>query len=148
MEFFARQLSAHTNRKVTVPKAGTIIENNTIYVSPASAHLVCGQRGSHKIVDHLDYYPDSRYSPSVDALFASVAEIYAQDALAIVLSGMGNDGAAGAKILAASNARVIVQDAESSVVWGMPGAVAKAGFANAILPPAHLIRYLSKVAVA
>ncbi len=146
MEFFARQLSAHTSRKVLVPKAGTVIENNAVYVSPASAHLVCGQRGVHKIVDHLDYYPDSRYSPSVDALFVSVAEIYGQDALAIVLSGMGNDGAAGAKALAANNARVLVQDAESSVVWGMPGAVAKAGSANAILPPAHLIRYLAKVA--
>lgn len=146
MEFFARQLSAHTSRKVLVPKAGAIIENNTIYVSPASAHLVCGQRGVHKIVDHLDYYPDSRYSPSVDALFVSVAEIYGHDALAIVLSGMGNDGAAGAKVLAANNARVLVQDAESSVVWGMPGAVVKAGSANAILPPAHLIRYLAKVA--
>lgn len=146
MEFFARQLSAHTSRKVLVPKAGAIIENNTIYVSPASAHLICGQRGVHKIVDHLDYYPDSRYSPSVDALFVSVAEIYGHDALAIVLSGMGNDGAAGAKVLAANNARVLVQDAESSVVWGMPGAVVKAGSANAILPPAHLIRYLAKVA--
>lgn len=55
-------------------------------------------------------------------------------------------GAVGAKALAVNNARVIVQDAESSVVWGMPGAVAKAGSANAILPPAYLIRYLAKVA--
>lgn len=79
-------------------KRGTVIKNNTIYVSPASAHLICGQRGAHKIVDHLDYYPDNR-SPSVDALFVSVAEIYGQDALAIVLSGMdrsrGREGAGG-----------------------------------------------------
>lgn len=146
MEFFARQLAAHTDRSVSVPSAGTVIQQGHIYVSPASAHLICRQKGNTRIIDHLDYYPGSRYSPSVDALLESVAEVYGETALALVLSGMGNDGAAGARQLASKKARIIVQDAESSVVWGMPGAIAKAGMASAILPPAHLTRFLAKVA--
>jgi two-component system chemotaxis response regulator CheB len=55
---------------------------------------------------------------------------------------MGNDGAQGATRLAAKQARIFVQDEESSVVWGMPGAIARAGLATAIMPPAHLTRYL------
>ncbi|HMS20903.1 chemotaxis-specific protein-glutamate methyltransferase CheB [uncultured Sphingorhabdus sp.] len=144
MEFFARQLSAHTDRTVCVPKPGTEIAERTIYISPGSAHLTCAQNGRRRKIEHLDYYPSSRYSPSVDALFESVAQVYGSGALAIVLSGMGNDGAAGAVRLSAAGANVIVQDAESSGVWGMPGAVAKAGLADAILPPPLMSRLLAR----
>lgn len=144
MEFFARQLSAQTDRTVCVPKPGAEIRDRTIYISPGSAHLTCGQNGRRRKIEHLDHYAGSRYSPSVDALFESVAKVYGAGALAVVLSGMGNDGAAGAVHLSAAGANIIVQDAESSVVWGMPGAVAKAGLADAILPPALMTRLLAR----
>lgn len=144
MEFFARQLSAQTDRAVCVPKPGTEIRERTIYISPGSAHLTCVQSGRRRKIEHLDHYAGSRYSPSVDALFESVAHVYGAGALAVVLSGMGNDGAAGAVRLSAAGANIIVQDAESSVVWGMPGAVAKAGLANAILPPPLMTRLLAR----
>lgn len=146
MEFFARQLSAQTDRHVCVPKAGAEIMDRTIYVSPGSVHLTCIQAGRRRKIGHLEHYSGSRYSPSVDALFSSVAKIYGDKALAIVLSGMGNDGAAGAAHLSRAGAKVIAQDAETSVVWGMPGAVAKAGLADAVLPPAQISRLLARAA--
>lgn len=144
MEFFARQLSAQTNRRVCVPKAGEEIMERTIYVSPGNAHLTCARVGTRRKIQHLEHYAGSRYSPSVDALFESVAEVYGDTALALVLSGMGNDGATGAQQLFRQGARIIVQDADSSVVWGMPGAVAKAGLATAVMSPSHISRLLAR----
>jgi two-component system, chemotaxis family, protein-glutamate methylesterase/glutaminase len=148
MEFLARQLGAQTDRAVVVPEHGAEIMPRTIYIAPGSAHLTCRREGKQMVIHHLDHFPGSRYSPSVDALFASVADCYADQALGIILSGMGNDGAYGAARLAEEDAQIVVQDPESSVVWGMPGAVANAGLADAILPPAHLTRLLAKAAMA
>ncbi|MFC7504858.1 CheB methylesterase domain-containing protein, partial [Nocardioides sp. GCM10030258] len=72
--------------------------------------------------------------PAVDVLFRSALDVYGGGALATVLTGMGHDGLAGARQLAAAGARILVQDEESSVVWGMPGAVAGAGLADDVLP--------------
>ena len=72
--------------------------------------------------------------PSVDVLFESVAKVFGERSLALVLSGMGNDGKRGCEYIRNASGHVIVQDEESSVVWGMPGAVAKAGLADEIIP--------------
>jgi len=72
--------------------------------------------------------------PSVDVLFRSVASVYGERALAVVLTGMGQDGLKGCEMLRAAGARIYVQDEASSVVWGMPGFVAKAGLADKVLP--------------
>src|SRR5207247_6261077 len=72
--------------------------------------------------------------PSVDVLFRSVAHIYGAKTLAVILTGMGQDGFKGCEELVAAGARVIVQDEATSVVWGMPGFVARAGLAEKILP--------------
>jgi two-component system chemotaxis response regulator CheB len=72
--------------------------------------------------------------PAVDVLFASTSEVFGASALAVVLTGMGQDGLRGAEILKARGASVLAQDEASSVVWGMPGAVVNAGLADAVLP--------------
>lgn len=146
MEFFAKQLQSQTHRKVLVPKSGAEVEPYSIYISPGDKHLVCRRAGSQVYIEHLTTYAASRYSPSVDALFESIAASYGESGMAIVLSGMGNDGALGAQRLAACRARIIVQDEETSVVWGMPGAVARSGLASAIMSPDHLVRFLDKAA--
>jgi two-component system, chemotaxis family, protein-glutamate methylesterase/glutaminase len=145
MEFFARQLQSQTDRAVKVSNAGELVRGGTIYISPGDAHLVCRRSDSVVLIDHLDDYPGSRYSPSVDALLESVASTYGAGALGIILSGMGNDGSLGAVQFARHNGRIIVQDEESSVVWGMPGAIVRAGLADAIMPPAHLTRLLARL---
>jgi two-component system chemotaxis response regulator CheB len=73
--------------------------------------------------------------PSVDPMFESIADVYGARALGVVLSGMGRDGCEASERLTAAGARIVVQDRESSVVWGMPGAIANAGRANVVLPP-------------
>lgn len=146
MDFFAKQLSAYTNRPISVAKAGTAVSNGHIYIAPGDAHLVCRKVQGRVILDHVTEYSDSRYCPSVDALFASVAEVYGAKAMAIILSGMGNDGVAGARLLASRNATIIAQDSESSVVWGMPGAVVREQLASAILSPADLSSLLDRAA--
>jgi two-component system, chemotaxis family, protein-glutamate methylesterase/glutaminase len=114
-----------------------------VYVAPGDAHLVCRRHRNKVIIDHISEYSASRYCPSVDALFSSVAETYGAGALAIVLSGMGNDGVVGARRLHAKRATILAQDADSSVVWGMPGAVAREDLATAILSPDALVATLS-----
>jgi two-component system, chemotaxis family, protein-glutamate methylesterase/glutaminase len=78
--------------------------------------------------------PHNSCRPAVDPLFASAAEVYGGAVLAAVLTGMGRDGLRGAEVLKARGATVIVQDEASSVVWGMPGAIAGAGLADRVLP--------------
>ena len=72
--------------------------------------------------------------PSVDVLFRSVATVFRERTLAVVLTGMGQDGVRGCEMLRSFGARVYVQDEATSVVWGMPGFVAKAGLAEKIVP--------------
>lgn len=83
--------------------------------------------------------------PAVDALFASAAELPGTRILAIVLSGMGRDGLAGARRIREAGGAVVVQDEASSAVWGMPGAVVEAGIHHAILSPAETGRLLGQV---
>lgn len=146
IEFFARQLQAQTKRKICVPTPGERIEKGVIYLAPGSGHLICSRQGDHVYADRLDRNMSRLYNPSVDALFESVAQSYGSDALAIILSGMGNDGLKGARRLAACGASIIVQDQRSSVVWGMPGAVVRSGLADAIYSPARLVRHLARLA--
>jgi two-component system, chemotaxis family, protein-glutamate methylesterase/glutaminase len=145
MEFFARQLQAQTSRAVRVSVAGELVSPNTVYISPGDVHLVCRRTAAGVWIDHLEDYSKSRYSPSVDALLESVGQTYGAGALGLVLSGMGNDGAFGAAEIARLQGKIIVQDEESSVVWGMPGAIVRAGLADAIMPPAHLTRFLARL---
>ena len=146
MTFFAKQLAGQTSREVCVAEPGQIVQDNYIYIAPGQAHLICRQQGKEIVIDHLQDYHDSRYCPSVDAMFASIAEIYGDRAVGVVLSGMGNDGTAGAKTLSETGAKIIVQDSQTSVVWGMPGSVYRAELAHSILPAAKIGALISQSA--
>src|SRR3546814_20978416 len=77
-------------------------------------------------------------------MFASMAEFFGAGAVAVVLTGMGRDGTAGARRIVEAGGWVVAQDAESSGVWGMPGSVAREGLASAILPPDRMGRYFAR----
>jgi two-component system chemotaxis response regulator CheB len=92
-------------------------------------------RRDGKPVVALDDEPPVNFcKPAVDPLFASAAEVWGTKTLALVLTGMGSDGLAGAKEIVAAGGHVIAQDEETSVVWGMPGQVTNAGLCSAVLP--------------
>jgi two-component system chemotaxis response regulator CheB len=78
--------------------------------------------------------PENSCRPAVDALFRSAASAYGSSTLAIVLTGMGQDGLIGGKAIRQAGGRVIIQDEATSVVWGMPGAIAREGLAEKQLP--------------
>ena len=78
--------------------------------------------------------PQNSCRPAADALFASASEVYRSAVIAVILTGMGQDGLRGASLLKAQSAAILAQDEATSVVWGMPGAVVKAGLADQVLP--------------
>ncbi|UNK78728.1 chemotaxis-specific protein-glutamate methyltransferase CheB [Sphingopyxis granuli] len=135
MEFYARQIATLTTRRVHVATAGMPVEAGHIYLAPGDAHLVVVANGRRREIA-LDRHPvDNGCCPSADPMLASVAEVYGEGGVAVILSGMGRDGAQGAARLKAAGGTVFAQAPESCVIWGMPGAVSRTGIAAATLNP-------------
>ena len=108
------------------------------WVAPAERHLVVKRfEQGYNLVTHVGP-PENSCRPAVDVLFRSVAEACGARALGVVLTGMGQDGLVGARLMRSAGADILVQDEASSVIWGMPGAIAKAGLAARVLPLAAL----------
>jgi two-component system, chemotaxis family, protein-glutamate methylesterase/glutaminase len=145
MAFFAKQLGGLTGRTVKVAEPGELAKNRHIYIAPGHAHLVCRKERNKVVIHHQAHYAGSRYCPSVDAMFESIADTYGADGMIIVLSGMGNDGVIGARAISEVGGSVLVQDMDSSVVWGMPGAVAREHLATAILAPTQITEVLRRI---
>ncbi|MDB5669214.1 MAG: cheB [Alphaproteobacteria bacterium] len=140
MPFFAKQLEAACGRAARVAEDREALRPDEILVAPGDANLCLDQEGS-KVRVRLDLETGaSGHLPSVDPMFAALAAVYGKGAMGIVLSGMGRDGLAGALEIADRGGTLLVQDQESSAVWGMPKAVAEAGIASAVLSPGALGR--------
>lgn len=136
---FAAQLAISARRPCTVAIDRGRVRAGEMLVAPGTAHIVAVPLADGSAATRLSTQPSATGNlPSVDPMFSSLAAIYGPRLLAIVLSGMGRDGLAGARDVHAAGGTVIVQDRETSVVWGMPGAVAAAGLAQATLPPAAI----------
>jgi two-component system chemotaxis response regulator CheB len=105
-----------------------------VYLSPGGRHLRVERSGARPVLRLDDSPPVNSCRPSADVLFESAAEVYRNRVLGVVLTGIGEDGLAGCRALAAHGATILVQDEPTSVVWGMPGAVAGAGLADEIVP--------------
>lgn len=135
MEFYAKQITTMTSRRVLVATHGMRIEPNHIYLAPGDAHILVTVSGRHGEI-LLDRSPAaSGCCPSADPMLESLAQVYGARCVAVILSGMGRDGADGAARLRDAGGTVYAQAPESCVIWGMPGAVSKAGIASATLNP-------------
>ncbi len=113
---------------------GEKIVGGRIYLAPGDYHMVVEQAPGGPVIRLNQEAQENFCRPAVDPLFRSVAEAYGGHALGLVLTGMGHDGRLGADRLVTAGGSMIAQDAESSVVWGMPGAVATAGLCCAVVP--------------
>lgn len=143
MPYFAVQLHELSNRPAAVATDGARLRPGHLLIAPGNGHLRL-IRFRDGIRVRLDRTPAaSGCMPSVDPMFASCAEMFGPTAVGVVLSGMGRDGSAGAADLVAAGGEVLAQDAQSSVVWGMPGAVANAGLAAAVLPPERIAQRIA-----
>jgi two-component system chemotaxis response regulator CheB len=109
-------------------------EPGHVYLAPGGRHLAVQLRGGRLVLELNDDAPENSCRPAVDVLFRSAAAATDGRMLAAVLTGMGQDGLAGAEVVRRAGAEVIVQDEATSVVWSMPGVIARAGLASAVLP--------------
>jgi two-component system chemotaxis response regulator CheB len=131
---FAEQMQAQIGMPVREPGDGERIQQGVVYIAPGGRHMGVTRDNGQPVVRVSDGPPVKFCRPSVDVLFTDVAREIGNSALAMVLTGMGSDGCDGAKLLRQAGVAVIAQDEASSVVWGMPGAVTKAGLASLVLP--------------
>ncbi len=148
---FTTSLAEHLARVAGRPAAeavdGEIVREGRIYVAPGDWHMVVEGTNPSKI--RLTQAPPVNYCrPSADPMLHSLAAVYGGGLLCAVLTGMGSDGLAGATDVVNAGGTVIAQDQATSVVWGMPGAVANAGICTAILPLDGVGPYIRKTATA
>ncbi len=135
---FTRQLAARLDRQgpstVVEVVGGEELVPGTVYVAPGDFHLEVRRsaRGASTVLTQTP--PVNFCRPSVDVMFRSAERAFGGDLLAVVLTGMGSDGRAGCADIVEAGGTVVVQDEATSVVWGMPGAVATAGLAHRVLP--------------
>lgn len=143
--YFAEQLKRIVRRDVVVADHGQTVCENTVYIAPGVGHIqlvrvrdqVCIEIARHRVANGA--------MPSVDPMMASIAEVYGSRACGIMLSGMGRDGLDGVTALRRAGALIAAQSPGSSVVWGMPGSVAKVGMAQIIDAPVNLAEAVSRI---
>lgn len=142
----ANRIDAQSGCGAVLAEHGTAMIKPQIYIAQGGKHLKPTMVAGKKLIARtVDEYPNSIYKPSVDLLFSSAAEFYGSGVLAIQLTGMGEDGAEGARKIRQAGGHVIAQDQSSCVVYGMPRAVVENGSANSILCPADIKSVLHRV---
>ena len=118
-----------------------------VYVAPGDHHMLVERSSSGPAIRLSKDPPENFCRPAVDPLLRSLATIYGPRLLVIILTGMGADGQKGSAVVTAAGGSVVAQDEATSVVWGMPGAVANAGLCSAVLPISEIAPYVRKLVV-
>jgi len=138
----------HSTCRLSVEEAihGAVVAAGKILIAPGNFHLKVTSDGVCVRVCLDQSLPENFCRPAVDALLTSVGEIYGGAAIAVILTGMGQDGLRGVRILRARGASIVAQDEASSVVWGMPGAVVGAGLADRVLPLEQVVFEILRLA--
>jgi two-component system chemotaxis response regulator CheB len=145
---FTRMLATRLDSRCAVgveeAEGGEVLRPGHVYIAAGGQHLTLTRQGTSVVTVANDDPPENSCRPAVDVLFRSVAALYGDSALAVVLTGMGQDGLRGAEVIRVAGGQVLAQDESSSVVWGMPGFVARAGLADAVLPLDALASEISR----
>ncbi len=131
---YAQRLNTVCNIRVREAKDGDRVERGTALIAPGGLHMQLRKAGGQYFVVVADGPPVNRHKPSVDVLFQSAAGCAGRDALAIILTGMGNDGARGMKLMHDGGARTVAQDEASCVVFGMPMEAIRTGGVDDVVP--------------
>jgi len=134
----AERLGAVSGLTAREGENGAPLLPGEVWVAPGGLHMELERSGTTVRLRTQDGPPENSCRPSVDVLFRSVALLYGSRTLAVVLTGMGQDGLRGCERIREAGGQVLAQDEASSVVWGMPGAVSQAGLANRVLPLSQL----------
>jgi len=147
---FTTILAEHITRvsgwEAAEAKDGEVIKGGRVYVAPGDFHMVVEVKGPDKVLRLNKNPPENFCRPAVDPMLRSVSAAYGKRVITCILTGMGSDGCKGSQTIVAAGGTVIAQDEPSSVVWGMPGAVAGAGLCSAILPLPEIAPWIMKLA--
>jgi two-component system chemotaxis response regulator CheB len=145
---FARRMDSISALSVCEARDGQQVMPGHAYIAPGDRHLMLMRDGARYVCRLNDGPPVNRHRPSVDVLFRSVAANAGLNAVGVILTGMGDDGAQGLKEMHEAGSPTIAQDEQTSVVWGMPGQAVKLGGVDKIMPletiPAQIMRYVEE----
>lgn len=131
----AEGIQNRCGRRTKEGEDGEVVEPSRIYIAPGGRHMTLTRSASGQLTLRVnDHPPENGCRPSVDVLFRSVAMACRGNVVAVIMTGMGNDGEQSLRGLKRAGARVIVQDEETSVVWGMPGSAVASGFVDEVVP--------------
>ena len=143
---FTPILAEHMSRAGELPCAevteGEELVPGRVYLAPGDRHLLIERKAEGAHVRLSDAAPVNFCRPSVDPMLGSAADAFDGQVLVAMLTGMGHDGLAGTRSVIAAGGTAVAQDEASSIVWGMPGAVARAGLCHAVLPLAEIAPFL------
>jgi two-component system, chemotaxis family, protein-glutamate methylesterase/glutaminase len=144
-DLFARNLGEASRLPVAEARDGECVRPGVVLIAPAGYHLTFRRRPDGSVTTHLDLQPSNTpHRPAVDVLFRSAAEVYGDRVLAVVLTGMGADGTAGAAWVKAQGGRVLSESEETCVVYGMPRSVVEAGLSDAAVLLPDMARAISE----
>lgn len=140
----ANRLDGRCAMRVIEAEGGELLMPGRVHIAAGGQHLTLVRQSTSVVTVASDDPPENSCRPAVDVLFRSVAALYGPSVLSVVLTGMGQDGLRGAESIRVAGGQVLAQDEASSVVWGMPGFVARAGLADAVLPLDALAAEISR----
>ena len=141
----AQQIGRYSGLSSAEGADGETVMPGKIYLAPGDYHMVVEKKGDGGVIRLNQDAPENFCRPAADPMLRSLYNVYGKDILVVVLTGMGQDGMLGAKLIADNGGMVIAQDKDTSVVWGMPGAVAKEGVCTYVLPLPQLADAVVKV---
>lgn len=134
----AKSLNAKCKYNVIEAINGDKVCSHHVYIAPGDKHMLVRRKGVDTIIVVNQQPPENGSRPSVNVLFRSVAHVFGQHSIALILTGMGSDGTKGIASIKRAGGYVIAQDESTSVVWGMPGSAVATGHVDQILPLSHI----------
>lgn len=147
---FTTILAEHIARASGIPCAeavdGEPIKGGRIYLAPGDFHMTVEGSSPKRVIRLNQGAPENFCRPAVDPMLRSIVRSYGARVLTVILTGMGSDGRRGSEEVVRAGGTVVAQDEASSVVWGMPGAVATAGLCSAVMPIGEVGQYLRRIA--
>lgn len=143
-ETYAQRLAERTGFPAKEAQDGDKLEAGKIFVAPGGKHIKVMKGGIIKIINEL---PDAIYKPSIDLAIESAAEVFRQDTIAVILTGMGNDGAKGIRKVKEFGGKVIAESEKSAIVFGMPRAAAETGLVDYIEDAHRIPGILEKLVI-
>ena len=133
-KLLADRLDKQCHIRVHEGAAGDIVLPGHVYIAPGDFHMIVKREGTKVVLALNQGPPENSCRPAVDVLFRSVVDVYGSGTLGVILTGMGQDGLRGCEGIRDVEGQILAQDEKTSVVWGMPGFVAKAGIADQVIP--------------